>query len=153
MRQICVSADAARTLTDAHSDRSLFHRARLTVHRFTGIVPAYAIDSQHVAHLAPDREGSEENAGFLGDRDFSFDHLPAPRRRTRQSPASAQDDNNEEYNEALTYHNEEANDDNDDYVACIFQEWKLVMAESQKFDPEEITDDEIARLGVIVSEV
>jgi hypothetical protein len=59
----------------------------------------------------------------------------------------------EEYNEALTYYNEEAKDDNDDYVTCIFQEWKLVMAESRKFDPEEITDDEIARLGVIVSEV
>jgi hypothetical protein len=38
----------------------------------------------------------------------------------------AQDDDgsdDEDYNEALDYHNKETKDDNDDYVACISQEW------------------------------
>nr|XP_051211115.1 sulfated surface glycoprotein 185-like [Lolium perenne] len=64
------------------------------------------------------------------------------------------DDHDEEYIEALAYHNKEAKDDSDDYVACIFQEWQLAMAEGREFEyPDNMTDDEIARLGVLISEV
>jgi hypothetical protein len=61
-------------------------------------------------------------AGLHGDRGFPFDHQPPPRHRTRQPPAPPQDDDNE-YNDELTYHNEEAKEYSDDYAACIFQEW------------------------------
>nr|XP_051189942.1 actin cytoskeleton-regulatory complex protein pan-1-like [Lolium perenne] len=63
-------------------------------------------------------------------------------------------DDEEDYSEALAYHNEEAKNDSDDYVACIFQEWKLAKAEGQKFEfSDNMMDDEIARLGLLVSEV
>jgi hypothetical protein len=53
---------------------------------------------------------------------FPFDHPPPPRHRTRQSLAPPRDDGNE-YSDELTYHNEEAKEDSDDYVACILHEW------------------------------
>jgi hypothetical protein len=112
--------------------------------------PAYAIDSDTRRESEKDLR---RRASFLCDRDFPFDHPSAPHRRTRQPPAPAQDDDDEEYSEALAYHNEEAKDNSDDYVTCIFQEWRLAMAEGREFEyPEEMTDDKIARLGVLVLE-
>jgi hypothetical protein len=42
----------------------------------------------------------------------------------RSSPPALPRDND---NEALAYHNEEAKDDLDDFVACIFHDWKAAM--------------------------
>jgi hypothetical protein len=50
-------------------------------------------------------------AGFMGDMDFPFDRPPAPRRRRRQALTPAQDDHDEDYIEALAYHNEAGKDD------------------------------------------
>jgi hypothetical protein len=89
-------------------------------------------------------------AGFLGEMDFPFDWPPPPHRPTRQPPAPPQDDDDEEAND----HNEEAKDDSDDFIACIFHEWEPTMAEGRKFKfPATMTDDEIERLGILVSEV
>jgi hypothetical protein len=58
-----------------------------------------------------------------------------------------------DYIEALAYHNEEVKDDSDDYVAAIFHEWQQALAEGRVFEfPENMTDDEMAKLGVLVSE-
>jgi hypothetical protein len=73
----------------------------------------------------------------------------------------AQDDHDDidsnddkDYNKALAYQNEEAKDDSDDYIVCIFQEWQLAMAEGREFEyPDNMMDDEIARLGLLVSQV
>nr|XP_051221758.1 formin-like protein 14 [Lolium perenne] len=97
----------------------------------------------------------------MGDRDFPFDRPLAPRRRRRQAPMPAHDDHDdndgdddEDYNEALAYQNDETKDDSDDYVTCIFQEWQLALAEGWEFDyPDNMTDDEIVRLDLLVSEV
>jgi hypothetical protein len=44
-------------------------------------------------------------------------------------------------------------DDSDDYVAAVFHEWQQAMAEGRNFEfPENMTDDEMAKLGVLVSE-
>jgi hypothetical protein len=75
--------------------------------------------------------------------------------RAQQAPTPAQSDYNDDddYIEALAYHNKEVKDDSDDYVAVVFQEWQLAMAEGRKFEyPDNMTDDEAARLGVLVSE-
>jgi hypothetical protein len=55
-------------------------------------------------------------------------------------------DHEEDYSEALAYHNEDAKDDSDDYVACIFQEWQLAMAKGRKFEySDNMTHDVIVR--------
>jgi hypothetical protein len=92
--------------------------------------------------------------GFLGDRDFLFDHPPPPRHRTRQPPTPSQDDDDDYYSDTLAYHNDKAKDYSDDYVACIFQEWQLAIANGREFEyPAMMTNNEIARLDVLVSEV
>jgi hypothetical protein len=56
--------------------------------------------------------------------------------------------------DTLAYHNEEAKDDSDDFVTCVFHDWHVAMVEGRKFDfPPAMTDEEIERLGVLVSEV
>lgn len=90
--------------------------------------------------------------GFLDDRDYTLDQpsASAPPRRTRQPapPAPPQDD------DALAYHNEEAKDDSDDFVAYVFHDWQAAMAEGRKFNlPATMTDEEIERLCVLLSEV
>jgi hypothetical protein len=111
----------------------------------------------------------------MGDMDFPFDR-PSPTRprkqqaptRRQQAPPRAQynddddDHGNDEYDdyndgddyiEALAHHNEEVKEDSDDYVADVFHEWQQAMAEGRTFDfPENMTDDEMAQLGVLVSE-
>ncbi|KAM0924360.1 hypothetical protein ACQ4PT_004980 [Festuca glaucescens] len=65
-------------------------------------------------------------------------------------PSPPQDDDDD----ALAYHNEEAKDDSDDFVAYVFHDWQAAMAEGRKFNfPPKMTDEEIERLGVLVSEV
>jgi hypothetical protein len=64
-----------------------------------------------------------------------------------------QDEDDKDY-DALPYHNEEAKEDSDDFVACIFHEWQASKAEGREFDlPPAMTDDEIANLSVLVSQV
>jgi hypothetical protein len=54
----------------------------------------------------------------------------------------------------LVYHNEEAKDDNDDFIAYIFHNCQAAMAEGRKFNfPPTMTGEEIERLGVLVSQV
>nr|XP_051205654.1 actin cytoskeleton-regulatory complex protein pan-1-like [Lolium perenne] len=122
--------------------------------------PAYAIESDSWRTWLLSERGRRRRAGFMGDMDFPFDRPPAPHRRAQQAPTPAQYedddddvDDDDKYIEALTYHNEEVKDDSDDYVACIFQEWQLAMVEGRKFEyPDNMTDGEAARLGVLVSE-
>jgi hypothetical protein len=58
-------------------------------------------------------------------------------------------DDEDDYIEALAYHNEEVKDDSDDYVAAVFHEWQQAMEEGQNFEfPENMTDDEMAKLGI-----
>jgi hypothetical protein len=74
-----------------------------------------------------------------------FDDLPPPRHQTRQPSAPSQDD---DYNDALAYHNQEAKDDNEDYIACMFQQWQAAMAEGREFEyPTTMTDDEIEAIS------
>jgi hypothetical protein len=55
---------------------------------------------------------------------------------------------------ALAYHNEEDKDESDDLFACIFHEWQAAKAEDRQFDlPPAITDEEIEKLGLLVSQV
>ncbi|KAK1679789.1 hypothetical protein QYE76_040637 [Lolium multiflorum] len=117
--------------------------------------PAYAIDSNTWRTWRKTEKDPRRMAGFLGDIEFPFDYPPPPLQRTREPPTPPQDDEEEDnYNYALAYHNEEAKDDSDDCVACIFQEWQLAMAEGREFEyPATMTDDKITRLGVLVSEV
>jgi hypothetical protein len=47
-----------------------------------------------------------------------------------------------------------ANDDSDDFIALIFHNWQAAMVEGLKFDFSlAMTDEEIERLGVLVSQV
>ncbi|KAK1601127.1 hypothetical protein QYE76_007888 [Lolium multiflorum] len=128
--------------------------------------PAYAIDSESWRTYLSTETDSRRRAGFMGDRDFPFDRPPPTRPRRQQAPPRAQyngddDHDNDEYDdyddddyiEALAYHNVEVKDDSDDYVAAVFHEWQQAMAEGRTFDfPENMTDDEMAKLGVLVSE-
>jgi hypothetical protein len=94
--------------------------------------PAYAIDSDSWRTYLVSEMDRRRRAGFMGDRDFSFNRPPPPRPRRQQASAPAQYDDND-YIEAMAYHNEEVKDDSEDYVAVIFQEWQLAMAEGRKF--------------------
>jgi hypothetical protein len=87
--------------------------------------------------------------GFLGDRDYPFGPPSSPR-RTRQPapPAPPQDD------DALAYYNETAKEDSDDFTGCVFHTWQTAMEEGREFQlPVTMANDEIARLGILVSEV
>jgi hypothetical protein len=86
--------------------------------------------------------------GFLGDRDYPFGPPSSPR-RTRQPapPAPPQDD------DALAYYNEKAKEDSDDFTGCVFHTWQTAMEEGREFQlPATMTDEEIERLGILVSE-
>ncbi|KAM0823304.1 hypothetical protein ACQ4PT_070952 [Festuca glaucescens] len=73
----------------------------------------------------------------------------APRRgRTLSPPPPPQDD------AALAYYNEEAKDNSDDFIGIVFHDCQTTMEEDQEFQlPNTMTDDEIARLGILVSEI
>jgi hypothetical protein len=104
----------------------------------------------------------------MGDRDYPFG--PAPPARRQQAPTRREqpqhndredeDDDDEayavyddDYIEALAYHSEEVKDDSEDYVGLVFHEWQQAMAEGRNFEfPDNMTDDEMAKLGLLVSE-
>lgn len=55
----------------------------------------------------------------------------------------------------VSYYNEEAKDDSDDFVGCVFHAWQTSMEEGhQEFQqPVTMADDEIERLDILVLEV
>jgi hypothetical protein len=65
-------------------------------------------------------------------------------------PQDEDDDDDEDEDED----NEEAKDDVDDFIARLFHDWQEAMAEGRKFDlPPTMTDEEIERPGILVSQV
>jgi hypothetical protein len=132
--------------------------------------PAYAIDSESWRTYLSTETDSRRRAGFMGDRDYPFG--PAPPARRQQAPtrreqpqhndrededdddeAYAVYDDDDDYIEALAYHSEEVKDDSEDYVGLVFHEWQQAMAEGRNFEfPDNMTDDEMAKLGLLVSE-
>jgi hypothetical protein len=51
----------------------------------------------------------------------------------------------------MAYHKEEAKENNDDFIACVFHDWQAAMTEGRKFEfPTAMTDEEIEKLGVLV---
>jgi hypothetical protein len=83
--------------------------------------PVFAVDSNSWHNWRQTEEAPRRQAVFLSNRDFPFDRPPPPRRRTRQPPMPPQDDDDEDC-DALAYHNKEAKDDSDDFIACILQD-------------------------------
>jgi hypothetical protein len=109
---------------------------------------AFTVDSDQW-HTWQDRR---RQASFLGDRDFPWELPPPPRHRTVQPPT--QDDDEEDDYDAMAYHNEQAKNDSDDFVSCIFHEWKAATAEGHEFNlPQAMADKEIEKLGVLVLRV
>jgi hypothetical protein len=72
-----------------------------------------------------------------------------PRQRRQTSlPTPPRDD------AALAYYDEDAKDDSDDFVHNVLHDWQSAMEEGREFQlPVTMANDEIARLGILVSEV
>lgn len=114
--------------------------------------PAYAVGSARWDCFRRVEKDKRRIAGFLGDRDFPFgvparsrrEPPPPPARRAMEAPPASLEN----------WPGRVVRDDSEDYVAAVFYGLRQAEEHGEEYDlPEDLTDEEMARLGILMSEV